>query len=65
MDRQHTQTIKRLMISPQDAAELLSVDRDTIFRWIKAGRLKASKLSPRIVRIRMADIEAMLDARTL
>ena len=52
--------VKRLMVSPQEAAEMLSVDRDTILRWVKQGRLAASKLSPRIVRIRVADIEAML-----
>lgn len=59
MDRNAT-TIARLMVSPQEAAEMLSVDRETIFRWVKQGRLAASKLSPRIVRIRVADIEAML-----
>jgi excisionase family DNA binding protein len=53
-------TVKRLTVSPQEAAEMLSVDRDTILRWVKRGRLPASKLSPRIVRIRVADIEAML-----
>lgn len=57
--------VRRLMVSPQEAADMLSVDRETIFRWIKAGRLSASKLSPRIVRIRVADIEAMLKARAM
>jgi excisionase family DNA binding protein len=56
---------KRLMVSPQDAAEMLSVDRDTIFRWIKAGKLPAAKLSPRVVRIRVADLEALLEAMKL
>jgi excisionase family DNA binding protein len=51
---------KRLTVSPQEAAEMLGVDRDTILRWVKQGRLAASKLSPRIVRIRVAAIEAML-----
>lgn len=58
-------TVKRLTVSPQEAAEMLSVDRDTILRWVKRGRLPASKLSPRIVRIRVADIEAMLTRGTL
>lgn len=61
----HTVAPKRLMVSPQEAAEMLSVDRDTIFRWVKQGRLPASKLSPRIVRIRVADIEAMLNRGAL
>jgi excisionase family DNA binding protein len=51
---------KKLMVSPQEAADMLSVDRDTVFRWIKEGKLAASKLSPRIVRIRVADIDAMI-----
>ncbi len=60
-----TELVKRLMVSPQEAAEMLSVDRETIFRWIKQGKLSASKLSPRIVRIRMADIEALLTSRAM
>lgn len=57
--------VPRLMISPAEAAEMLSVDRATIFRWIRDGRLPASKLSPRIVRIRVADIDALLRDRQL
>jgi excisionase family DNA binding protein len=48
------------MVSPQEAADQLSVDRDTIFRWIREGKLAASKLSPRIVRIRQSDIDALI-----
>ena len=53
------------MVSPQEAADLLAVDRETIFRWVKAGRLRASKLSPRIVRIRLADVATLLEETAL
>jgi excisionase family DNA binding protein len=52
-------------VSPQDAADMLDVDRDTIFAWIRQGRLSASKLSPRIVRIPVASIEALIAQGTL
>jgi excisionase family DNA binding protein len=48
------------MVSPEEAASMLSVDRETILRWVKAGKLPASKLSPRLIRIRVSDIEALL-----
>lgn len=55
-----------LMISPQQAAEMLSVDRDTIHKWIKSGRIGgAAKLSPRIVRIPLASVEALLERTKL
>lgn len=52
---------KRLMVSPQQAAEMLGVDRDTILRWLKAGKLAGAKLSPRIVRVSQASIDALLE----
>lgn len=39
------------------AAEALSVNLKTVDRWIKAGRLKAINLGPRMVRITMASLE--------
>ncbi len=53
------------MISPKEAAERLDVDRETILRWIRAGKLRASKLTPRLVRIYVADIDAMLAEHAL
>lgn len=40
---------------------MVSVDRDTIFKWIKQGKLPATKLSRRIIRIRLADLEALIE----
>jgi excisionase family DNA binding protein len=45
-------------VSPQEAADMLSVDRDTVFRWIKEGKLAAWRLSPRILRVGIPAIEA-------
>jgi excisionase family DNA binding protein len=52
---------KRMTVSPRDAAEMLDVCLDTVLDWIKSGRLPASRLSKRIIRIRVADIDALLD----
>lgn len=65
MDTGTRETVKRLMVSPQAAADMLDVDRETVYRWIKDGRLRASKLAPRTVRIRMADIEMLIEERRL
>lgn len=53
------------MLSPQEAADLLRVDRETVLRWIKEGKLFGSKLSSRIIRVRLADIEAMITEHAL
>lgn len=52
---------RKLMVSPKEAAAMVSVDRDTIFKWIKQGKLPATKLSRRIIRIRLADLEALIE----
>lgn len=38
----------------------MGVDDKTIRRAIAAGRLKASRLGPKLIKIKMADLEAML-----
>lgn len=47
-------------IGIQEAAAYLGVDDKTIRRAIAAGRLKASRLGPKLIKIKMADLEAML-----
>ena len=42
------------------AAELLQVCTVTIRKWITAGKLPATRVSPRISRIRKADIDALM-----
>lgn len=45
------------------AAELLGVNRVTVWRWIRAGRLPIARLGHRTVRIARADLERLLAAR--
>jgi excisionase family DNA binding protein len=54
-------TIKPLTVSLNGAAELLGVSTQTVARYISAGLLRAAKPERRVL-IRVADIEAMLDA---
>ena len=50
---------KERIITIKQAAEMLQVHPNTIHNWIKAGRIKAVKLSERTVRIEQAEIERM------
>lgn len=52
---------KRLMVSPAEVAEMVGVHRETVYLWIKEGRLPAVKLTRRITRIRVSDVEAMIE----
>lgn len=55
---------RRYMVSPQEAAEMLSVDRETVLRLVRRGELKAARISRKIIRIRLADIEAFAERRS-
>jgi excisionase family DNA binding protein len=44
----------------EQAGELLGVTGRTIFNFIREGRLRASKLGHRIVRVKRSDIDRML-----
>lgn len=43
-----------------EAAELLSLSPSVIRSWIKSGKLRAVRVGPRNLRIRRADLEAMV-----
>lgn len=47
-------------ISIIEAAELIGVTDRTVRQMIADGRLKAYSISPRIVRIKLADLEAAM-----
>ena len=38
-------------LTPEEAAELCRVSTQTVLNWIRAGRLPAVRLSPRVIRI--------------
>jgi excisionase family DNA binding protein len=48
------------LYSMAEVAERLGMSKDTIADWIKAGRLKASRIG-RFWRIRPQDLEAFID----
>ena len=55
-----TRLIQKQMVSPKGAAEMLAVSTRTIRRYVKAGKLPASYVSARTIRIRVADIETLM-----
>lgn len=48
------------LLTVEEAAGLLKVSTVTIRRWLKQGRLRAYRLGPRYIRIRRADLAALL-----
>jgi excisionase family DNA binding protein len=48
---------KGLFLTPQEAADLLGVSRETIRRAIRSGELKATRLGYRTVRVTRADLD--------
>lgn len=51
------------LITRAQAAELLTVSEDTIDRLVKAGKLPAYKISPKITRFSREDVEEYLASR--
>jgi excisionase family DNA binding protein len=47
-------------VSLADAAERVGVTTRTLRRWIAAGTLPASRVGPRLVRVNLDDLEALL-----
>ena len=45
------------LFTPIEAAKRLKIDRITIYRWIKAGRIKAKRLPSSHLRIGIAEID--------
>ncbi|MEK7528814.1 MAG: helix-turn-helix domain-containing protein [Patescibacteria group bacterium] len=48
------------ILTPEQAAKILQIHPFTVLKYIKAGRIKASKLG-RVYRIRESAIERFLD----
>jgi excisionase family DNA binding protein len=51
---------ERNMLTTAEVADLLSVDRHTVTRWIRLGQLRAVRLPSGQFRIRRADVEKLL-----
>ena len=44
----------------QETAELLRLSPNTVYKWIRAGKLQRVKISPRAVRVTAESIERLL-----
>lgn len=47
-------------LSPAEVAGLLGVSKTTVLRLIHAGDLRAVKVSPRVIKIRLDDLQDFL-----
>jgi len=52
------------LYSPKEVAEYLRVDIQTIYRYIKAGRIKSVKFSRKGVRITAKSLERFIEENT-
>lgn len=48
------------MLRPDEAARLLNVSRWTVYRWVRTGKLQASKIGPSSLRIFRHSIEELI-----
>jgi excisionase family DNA binding protein len=44
-------------VSIAEASELLNVHHHTLRRWVSAGRITGYRLGPRLLRVKLADVE--------
>ena len=51
------------LLTVADVAHYLGVTPHTIYRWISQGRLPATRYSPKVIRVRKADLAAFAPAR--
>ena len=48
------------LLTPDDISKKLKVSVFTVYRWIKAGKLRAIKLTPRVFRIEPEELKRFL-----
>lgn len=51
------------LLTVAEAAALVRVTPHTIYRWIALGKLPAVRYSPRVLRVRLADLEQHREAK--
>jgi excisionase family DNA binding protein len=56
-------TIESDLLTVAEAADLLKVDRSTVRRWISGGSLPAYRVGQRFVRVRRADLAAVISPK--
>ncbi len=50
------------LLTPEEVAERLSISVYTVKDWLRAGRIKGVKVSPRLWRIKETDLQAFIDS---
>jgi excisionase family DNA binding protein len=50
----------RRLKSPAKAAGYADVSTRTIYRWIAEGRLRAYRTGPKLIKVDLADIDALI-----
>lgn len=53
---------ERVLLSVREAAQRVGVSEKTIRRYIDAGRLRAFRFGSKLIRVDIADLDAMLTA---
>ena len=48
------------LLTPNEAAKKLKIDRITIYRWVKSGRLQAKQLPNGQLRIEAKELDKLL-----
>lgn len=56
------QTQTKQYYTPEEAGEILSLHKETIYRWLRSGKLPGTKVSHKCWRISLAQIEQMMQA---
>jgi excisionase family DNA binding protein len=54
-----------LLMTPEDVAVLLSVDRRNVLRWVREGKLDYVKLSPKHLRFTEAQVQEFIQSKTI
>ena len=50
-------------LTTNEIAEILRVHQRTVQRWISSNRLKATKVGPKILRVRREDLNKFLESQ--
>jgi len=51
------------LLTPDQISKKLKVSIFTVYRWIKSGKLKAIKITPRVFRIEEKDLKEFLKGK--
>jgi len=48
------------LYTPEEVAEMLKVEKMSIYRWIKKGIIKSTKINGKVIRIKESEIKKLL-----